>query len=70
VAGPRRRPWPYLAAAASLVVAAGAGQIFLSWRAVQEGERAKRQVVLALRITSDKLHEVRAKVESAGRNQF
>lgn len=72
-AGARRRPaarWLALAVAASLVVAAGAGRFIVRRRAAQEGEHAKRQVELALRITSEKLNEVRAKVEASSRNQF
>jgi hypothetical protein len=70
-AGNRRSVrWLAVGAAASLVIVAGASRFFVRWRAAQEGERAKRQVELALRVTSETLNEVRAKVAAISRNEF
>jgi len=71
----RSRRWfamPILrwAAAAVIIIAAGGG--FEYHRQVQErreGEHAKQQVMLALRITSSKLQEVQLKVQQLNRQR-
>ena len=59
-ARPARRPWtPWLAAlAASLLLSAGV----LEYRQYQ-GERAKSQVMLAMRIAASKLNKAQKKVQ-------
>jgi hypothetical protein len=51
-----------LAFAASLVIAVGGAAWVRHARYVEEGERARAQVLLALRVTSEKLHVVRSTV--------
>jgi hypothetical protein len=51
-----------LAFAASLVIAVGGAAWVRHARYVEEGERARDQVLLALRVTSEKLHVVRSTV--------
>ncbi len=71
----RSRRWfamPVLrwAAAAVIIIAAGGG--FEYHKQVQErreGERAKQQVMLALRITSEKLQQVQWKVRQLNRDR-
>ena len=54
-----RRAMPrWMAAAAAVLVLAGAGYGY-RW---QQGERAKREVLLAFRITSAKLNHIQAQV--------
>jgi hypothetical protein len=51
-----------LAFAASLAIAVGGTAWVRHARYVEEGERARAQVLLALRVTSEKLHVVRSTV--------
>lgn len=64
---PQRKPWRAIAAAILLTAVLG------GWAAHQEserraGERARDEVLLALRITSEKLHEAREQVNDIGTN--
>jgi hypothetical protein len=52
-----------LAFAASLAIAVGGAAWLRHARYVEEGERAREQVLLALRVTSEKLHVVRSTVD-------
>jgi type VI protein secretion system component VasF len=54
----RRRAPRWLAAAAAVLVVAGAGYGY-RW---QQGEKAKREVLLAFRITSAKLNHIQMQV--------
>ncbi len=72
----RNRRWfalPVLRwAAAAIIIIAAAGGSFEHYREVQrrrEGERAKQQVMLALRITSEKLQQVQWKVRQLNRDR-
>lgn len=63
----RRRPpllqWRWLAAAAALVVLAAGLHLMEERRRRQEGERAKEQVMLALRLTGAKLRLAEQRVQ-------
>jgi hypothetical protein len=54
---PRMRRWA-IAVAASIAIAAGGVQVMQYRRYVAEGERARAQVLAALRLTSEKLNRV------------
>jgi len=64
---PERRPvyrWPrWLAAAAAVIVLAGAGLGYRQYR----GEMAKEQVMQAFKITSVKVNRIQAVVEGVGK---
>ena len=55
----------WLAAAAALIVIAGGGALYRR----HEGEQAKDQVMLAMRLAGSKLHRVQAHVQAAGERQ-
>lgn len=59
VAMPPRRPWLAVAAAAMLAVGSFAG---LRYQQYRQGQEAKRQLMLALQITSEKLTLAQHKV--------
>lgn len=64
-----RRPtlrWVAAGAAASVLIALGSVRYYTVQRSREHGERAKAQVVLALRIASEKLSVVRQKVQDHG----
>jgi hypothetical protein len=64
VSGGRMARW---ATAAVLVVSAAAGLWYLGeLRREAEGEKAKRQVLLSLRIASDELQRVQTRVNAVG----
>jgi hypothetical protein len=58
-APPRWVPW---AAAAALLVSAGGGAMYRHEQQRVQGEQAKEQILLALRITGTQLEHVRAKM--------
>ena len=60
----RRRPmWSWLAAAAAVVILiVGGGAFMQEQRRQAEGARAKEQLMVALRITGSKLHDVQVKL--------
>ena len=63
---------PVLRWAAAVVIIAAAGGGYAHYREVQqrrEGERAKQQVMLALRITSEKLQQVQWKLQQLNRDR-
>ena len=55
----------WMAAAAALVVIAGGGALYHR----HQGEQAKEQVMLAMRLTGSKLSRVQAHVQAAGERQ-
>ncbi len=59
-----------LAAALSLLIAAGAYQYRQYQRAQAEGQRAKAQVILALQITSAKLNLAQKKIQQRSNRQL
>jgi len=60
------RPMPrWLAAAAALIVIAGGGALYRR----HQGEQAKDQVMLAMRLAGSKLNRVQAHVQAAGERQ-
>ena len=67
---PKRRPW-FRAVAASLTLTAlvGAGAAYQDHqRRVREGEQAKEQVLLALRIAGEKVRYAQSEVRDIGSN--
>ena len=63
------RAWWQWAAAAALLMAIGGGTTAHYIEQRREGERAKEQVLLALRITSAKLRDTRQHVRAIGRQE-
>jgi hypothetical protein len=61
---PRKTP-RWLAAAAALVVIAGGGALYRR----HQGEQAKEQIMLAMRLAGSKLNQVQAHVQSMGERQ-
>ena len=68
-AAPKRHPW-WRAVAASLTLTAliGAGIEYDRRREVREGERAKEQVLQALRIAGEKVRYAQTEVRTIGSN--
>lgn len=69
-AAPKRRPW-WRAVAASLTLTAllGGGLAYqVHQRRVREGEQAKEQVLLALRIAGEKVRYAQTEVRQIGSN--
>jgi negative regulator of sigma E activity len=61
-----RRPfrWVPLGLAASVTVATAAGVVFLEAQRRAEGERARHQVIVALRLTSGELNEIGRRLDT------
>jgi hypothetical protein len=59
---PRRRPWHALAAAALFAAIVGGAATVRVIEERREGERAKEEVMTALRIAGAKLHDARVHV--------
>ena len=55
----------WMAAAAAVIVLAGGGALYRQ----HQGEQAKEQLMLAMRITSQKLNHVQARVQAMGERQ-
>src|SRR5262245_53710951 len=70
----RRQPtrWRLMAAAAAVVIVAGAVSVRLYQRELEQVRvmRAKEEVMLALRVTSEKLQTARTQVQQIERKQF
>ena len=65
---PRNRLWRWQAIAALAACLAGVG-IYETYR-YQQGQFAKQQLLLALRITSEKTHVAQQKVEQLNQRSF
>jgi len=61
--------WRQWAVAATLLIAIGGGATARYIEQRREGERAREQVLLALRITSAKLHDAREHVRAISRQE-
>jgi hypothetical protein len=60
----RRHPryWAGLAAAASLAIAIAGGRMWSEQRAIRQAERTQHDVEVALRLTSEKLNSIQARL--------
>ena len=64
---PPRIQWVALSLLASILIPVGAVQYHREMRQRAEGEMAKKQLVLAVRVAGNKLHRVQQKVLEIGR---
>jgi len=60
--GGQSRYWTGLALAASLAIAIVGGRIWNEQRAIRQAERTQRDVEVALRLTSQKLNSIQARL--------
>jgi hypothetical protein len=63
----RRRPyWVGLAAAASLAISVAGARMWSERQAIRRAERTRRDVEIALRLTSEKLNGIQARLTALG----